>query len=230
MTTYLLHGFWGQPSDWQQVLTRLPLNESVHIPDLLVAGPLGPQNPLPQWADEFWKNVEDEQVQLVGYSMGARLALSALLRHPKRVRRALLLSGNPWLDPQEHATRLAWEQDWQRKFRSLPWPQLEQEWQGIEVFSGSAALPRRQGPELRELLGLALVHWSIRLHDVTPRSLRNLPTAVDWAFGALDQKYLQVAEFLRQLEVGGRIEILPEAGHRLLIEASDFVSQWIQNR
>jgi pimeloyl-ACP methyl ester carboxylesterase len=206
MTTYLLHGFWGQPSDWQQVLTRLPLNESVHIPDLLVAGPLGPQNPLPQWADEFWKNVEDEQVQLVGYSMGARLALSALLRHPKRVRRALLLSGNPWLDPQEHATRLAWEQDC------------------------SAALPRRQGPELRELLGLALVHWSIRLHDVTPRSLRNLPTAVDWAFGALDQKYLQVAEFLRQLEVGGRIEILPEAGHRLLIEASDFVSQWIQNR
>ena len=51
---------------------------------------------------------------------------------------------------------------------------------------------------------------------------------MEWAFGALDQKYLKVVKSLQELPVQGQISIIPQAGHRLLVEAADFVSQWIE--
>jgi hypothetical protein len=51
---------------------------------------------------------------------------------------------------------------------------------------------------------------------------------VEWAFGALDQKYVEFAKTLQALPVQGQITVIPNAGHRLTTDASDFIADWIQ--
>jgi len=229
--TILLHGFWSGPASWNAVLERLPLGVPVVAPDLLDGGELSPRYPLKDWAENFWRWVDEtvgeKQVQLVGYSMGGRLAACAATKAPHRVSRALFLSANP-LQPLEPADqRQAWENKWARKFLEQDWAELETEWQELPVFAGSARVTRRKSPEMREILGLALTHWSPRLHPFTAEQVRALPSTMEWAFGALDQKYMKVAKSLQELPVQGQITVIPDAGHRLLAEASEFVSQWI---
>jgi pimeloyl-ACP methyl ester carboxylesterase len=226
--TILLHGFWGQPSDWNAVIQRLPLGQPVVAPDLYAAGELGPRFPLRDWGQNFWRWIDetfgDDAIQLVGYSMGARLAVTAAMIQPQRVKRALFLSGNPLKPGPE---REAWEDEWSEKFLRLEWPILEAMWQDQDVFGKTTGLARRKTPEMREILGLSLRHWSPRLHPFSAAEVAALPAAMEWAFGASDQKYLEVAKSLQELAVKGQISIIPQAGHRLLVDGADFVSQWI---
>lgn len=230
--TVLLHGFWGEPRDWNRVLERLSLGVSVVAPDLYAPGDLAPSVPLPEWTNHFWHwvdtNIGPEPIQLVGYSMGARLLVNAAVGWPQRVRRALFLSGNPLLDKVEFAARENWESEWTKRFLNNDWAGLESQWQDQAVLEGSEKQPRRKTPEMRELLGLSLYQWSPRRHGFSIDELKALPKGMDWAFGALDQKYMKVAKALQELPVQGQISIIPQAGHRLISEAADFISQWIE--
>lgn len=228
--TILLHGFWGQPKDWNPVITQLPLGERVWAPDLYEPGPLSPDKDLKTWTDNFLAQVRSEAegpVQIVGYSMGARLALNAIARSPETFSRALLLSGAPFLPQEAAAERAAWEKDWAARFMKEDWAALEQAWQEQPVFSASATSERRHSHLLREMLGLSLTRWSPRHHGFDEETLKQLPSSVEWAFGALDQKYVNLAKTLQELPVQGQITIIPNAGHRLTADAADFIRAWI---
>jgi 2-succinyl-6-hydroxy-2,4-cyclohexadiene-1-carboxylate synthase len=234
MTTILLHGFWGEPKDWNGVIDRLPLGLSVLAPDLYAPGPLAPSTALAEWPRRFWHWLEHEvggePVQIVGYSMGARLALTAVLGAPAgRVRRALLISGRPHMSAAEHVAREKWEKDLAADFQRLDWPALETRWQEQAVFAGSPPVERRKTPALREALALSLTQWSPRLQAVGREDLRALPETVEWAFGALDQNYLPVAKDLQEIPVRGQITVIPEVGHRVIAQAADFICDWIKN-
>lgn len=229
--TILLHGFWGQPRDWNTVLQRLPLGETVLTPDLYDVVGLAPVHTLEKWTENFWRWVDEhcgqEPLQLVGYSMGARLAVTAVMKHPERVKRALFLSGNPLLEESEHASREIMEQEWTKKFLTLEWAELESAWQEQAIFGSSPSIERRKSPEMRELLGLSLTRWSPRLHPFTAEDVKSLSNRMEWAFGALDQKYCDIAKSLQELPVQGQITLVAGCGHRLAIEAADFVCDWI---
>lgn len=229
--TILLHGFWNSPRDWNQVLQKLPLGEAVLAPDLYAPGDLSPVHEIGKWAENFWRWVAlecgDEPVQLVGYSMGARLAVAAANLHPERVSRALFLSGNPLFPANEFAAREMMEKDFSTKFLTEDWAALETAWEDQAVFQATEKLVRRKTPEMREVLGLSLTRWSPRLHPFTFEDVQSLPSRMEWAFGALDQKYLEIAKSLQELPVQGQIFIVPEAGHRLIVEAAGWISDWI---
>src|SRR6185312_3670823 len=120
---------------------------------------------------------------IVGYSMGARLAVGAAIRKPERVRRALFLSCNPVWPKAEFPDREAWENRWAEAFLREPWGKLESEWQEQSVFSGSAEIERRKTTEMREILGMSLKNWSPCLHPFTMADVQALPYTMDWAFG-----------------------------------------------
>lgn len=230
--TVLLHGFWGQPQDWNQVLRKLPLNVDVQTPDLYEDELLSPGMEIKNWVKHFASWCESRSygrpVDLVGYSMGARLALQAVMNSPNIFRRALLLSGNPSLPPEDFSDREAWENQWAEKFQTQPWIELESAWQEQSVFTGSKGVPRRRKDELREKLAQSLLNWSPRHHLAGLEVVKGLSSAVEWAFGALDQKYVEVAKNLASLPVQGQITIIPNAGHRLNIDAADFIVRWIE--
>lgn len=229
--TILIHGFWGQPQDWNPVLAQLPLEHEVLIPDLYGTEALSPRHELKNWVQNFiaWLDhfAGNAPVELVGYSMGARLALNAVIAKPERFSRVLLLSSGVLIPAKAMADREQWERGWQEKFRSQPWRELEQTWQDQAVFGGSPQVSdRRRSDDLREGLALSLENWSIRRHPFEWEHVRRLKPGVEWAFGALDQKYLEVAKTLRELPVQGQINIIPNAGHRLISQS--FVAEWIK--
>jgi len=230
--TILLHGFWGQPQDWNEVLAKLSLGCEVLTPDLYEPGPLSPQHELTAWTQNFlsWldHHAGTEALDLVGYSMGARLALNAAVANPARFRRVLLLSAAAQCPEEALSGRAEWEKNWAEKFRTQPWRELEAAWQDQPVFKASGQVPRRCSEALRESLALSLENWSVRRHPFGWEHVCRLKPSVEWAFGALDQKYLEVAKTLQDLPVQGQINIIPNAGHRLLTDAADFVAHWIE--
>lgn len=228
MLTVLIHGFWGAPADWTPVLKTLPLNVDVWTPDLYEPGPLAPHHTLEQWRDHLLEELRDraggEPVQAVGYSMGGRLLTAALVNSPELFKRALVLSANP-LPPV--ADRETFELNWRQRFLNEPWDTLEKEWNGQDIFVRSQAPNRRQGVVLREMLGQSLINWSSRFHSYSAKDVKSLPGTVEWAFGASDQKYLEVAKDLAKLPVQGQISIIENAGHRLPLDASRWIADWI---
>ncbi len=234
MTTVLLHGFWGQPSDWNRVLQVMDLGRTVLTPDLYFDEPITPQTPLSEWPKRFWQwidhEVGDAPITLIGYSLGARLALNACLHAPTRVHRALLLSGQVLLPESAHAARLQWESEYAERFLHEDWTTLSESWQEQSVFAGTSFLQRREDPALRRLLGLSLVNWSPRLHPFGWSDVKQLPSSVHWAFGALDQNYRSVVNTLQELPVQGQIAIIPNVGHRVIQDAAEWIGEWIENK
>jgi len=228
--TVLLHGFWGQPQDWNQVLAKIPLGQEVMVPDLYEEGPLSPQHDLTAWTKNFHGWLDHHTaglVDLVGYSMGARLALNAVIARPEKFRRVLLMSGAAFIAAEDKQARAVWEELWKERFESQPWAELNSAWQEQSVFTGSESSPRRHSEALRESLALSLTHWSVTKHPFEKEHVRRLSSRVEWVFGALDQKYLEMAKTLQELPVQGQIHIIPNAGHRLIVDAANFAADWI---
>lgn len=234
MTAVLLHGFWGQPRDWSEVLQRLPLQQAVIAPDLYEDPALSPDTKLMDWPKRFWQWVDhhigEQQIIIVGYSMGSRLAMHAIAYAPERVARALLVSGQVQVPGESHAERLAWEQDWAEKFQNEDWQSLQASWQEQSVFAASKPQERRESDALRSALGASLINWSPRNHLVDWKKVREFSPKIEWAFGALDQNYRPVANSLQELPVQGQITIIPNVGHRVIHESPEVIGDWIQGR
>lgn len=231
MLTVLVHGFWGGPQDWNEVIKALPLGLEVWTPDLYEPGPLAPHHTLEEWTGHFLEELEDRAhgrpVNVVGYSMGGRLVTEALIKNKNLNMTALILSANPLnLSESEKSEREVWEMSWRNRFLNEDWEALEAAWNSQELFDGQKSWPRRRFSILREMLGQSLVHWSPRGHGERER-LKALSQATTWAFGALDQKYLKVAKDLAKVPVQGQINVIENASHRLPLDAAPWIQNWI---
>lgn len=232
MNLCLLHGFWGQPSDWQRVLPLLKQQDyDFFIPDLYSKSPLDPRHSLEQWTENFLRVLEkkwgNEPCDLVGYSMGGRLAMHAALKRPERFRRVLLLSTRPGLMESEKESRQQWVEEWREKFRRDTWSHLIEGWDAQEIFNYSEPIGRRCEDTLRPYLVRSLENWSLLHHSVDWFSMKQAPKNIDWYFGELDEKFLPVVKGLKEYGVQGEVATGP-GGHRILWEAPEVVAQWIR--
>jgi 2-succinyl-6-hydroxy-2,4-cyclohexadiene-1-carboxylate synthase len=214
----LLHGFWGNPSDFDAFTAELGVSD-FWCPNLFEEGPLDPSHSFTGWTNNFLREMSkrfgDEPVGIVGYSQGARLALHAMVREPQRFGHAWLLSANPGqLDAEAKSQRADWIRNWKKKFLEQDWEQLAKDWNRQEVFSGSQEVARPQTS--RFLLAQALENWSLLQHQFGWEELRSLKTPTTWVFGASDHQFLAVKERLQGQDVTGDFWVMERAGHRLL--------------
>lgn len=226
-----LHGFWGEPSEFDQLQKALGA-ESSWYPNMFIEGPLDSSHAFADWTGNFLKLLQtrfgDKKVHLVGYSQGARLALHAVLRDPQRFEHVWLLSAHPGqLAEQASADRKQWIQNWQRKFAAEPWEKLVNDWNSQEVFTGSG---KQLKPQVsRALLAQALENWSLLKHEFDWEDLGSLLAPTTWVFGALDKKFLAVKEELQRQDVTGEFRMIDGAGHRLLTDAPEILAKAIRN-
>ncbi|WP_018607322.1 alpha/beta fold hydrolase [Uliginosibacterium gangwonense] len=84
----LLHGWGYRPNVWQPLIDRLP-GYSIQTPAL------SPQTPdIAVWADELAATLPEHSV-LIGWSLGAMLALSLAQRHPEKLAGLFLIGASP---------------------------------------------------------------------------------------------------------------------------------------
>lgn len=181
-----LHGFLGLPTDWNF------LGDGVRAVDLF-------REPIPPEGDV-----------LLGYSMGGRLALHALLGGA-RYRRAVIVSAA--ISPAE-AGRRERDEAWAKRFEGEPWRDLMRAWNAQPLFGGHE-VERREEDFDRAALARALRDWSpAALPPLAPR-LHEIAIPILWIAGQRDAKYVAEGERAVGLLPAAELWVCPEAGHRV---------------
>jgi len=152
---------------------------------------------------------------ILGYSMGGRRALQALIDGASFDRAVIVSAGLNLEEGREE--RRARDEEWARRFESDPWDEVIRDWNAQPVFGGHVVARDERdydraelSRQLREYSPGALQPLAPRLHEIT------IP--VLWIAGERDQKYVEVAKRAVSLLPNAELWICPDAGHRVPCE------------
>jgi len=147
---------------------------------------------------------------LLGYSMGGRLALQALLGGAT-YRRAIMVSAR--VSDPEPGRREA-DERWAQRFETEDWQTLMAAWNAQPLFGGHA-MPRDERDFDRAALARAMRDWSPAILPSVSRRLQEIRIPVLWIAGELDPKYVGEAMRAVTLLPSAEMWICPGAGHRV---------------
>jgi 2-succinyl-6-hydroxy-2,4-cyclohexadiene-1-carboxylate synthase len=150
---------------------------------------------------------------LMGYSLGGRLALHALLQEPQRWRGAIIVSAHPGLvDAEERQKRYKQDCLWAQRFRQESWQELMTAWNQQPVLQTSCYhFLRHEKDYQRETLAYVLEHASLGLQNDLRPLLSKIEVPILWITGADDILH-HVIDFKHPLSSCTQII---HAGHRV---------------
>ena len=211
-----LHGFLGLPADWSHLPPDKFRLYHIHAPNIEI--PFPPTN-LWKWANAFNQSTAKVGPRiLMGYSLGARLAMHAILdTSPSPWDAAVIISAHPGLiSNMEKKKRLTKTEEWATRFENEPWDTLIEGWNSQEVFSKiDAFFSRKESDYQREQLAGLLRHWSLGHQDNLRPSLEKLSIPILWIAGEKDQTYSEIASSMHFSHPSSRVWIAPNSGHRV---------------
>lgn len=218
MTLWALHGFLGQASDWD--FLREPLAaKGVKLEAVdLYSRENSHCRAFWDWAEKFNRRVSRKPGPhyLLGYSLGGRLALHALLENPKLWKGGAVVSAHPGLvDRADRIMRAKRDLAWVDQFLHDPWSDVIASWNAQTVFAGSFDRSRGEKDFSREEVARMMKTWSLaRQGDLRPY-LRRLPIPVLWAVGQADGKFRDLAKQAQGENENIQVAVVDEAGHRV---------------
>ena len=117
---WCLHGFLGRGADWEALRAGWePDLPALRTPNLFTDPPQ--HESLAEFGVRFAHEVAqvDAAPAILGYSLGGRLALHALVARPEQWKAAIVVSAHlGMLDAAERATRVADDARWADRFRT----------------------------------------------------------------------------------------------------------------
>lgn len=193
MKIVALHGFLGQPSDWDFLRDA---GFDVHAPNLFAGEPIG-----------------DGDI-LLGYSMGGRLALHALLAGAKFSRAVIVSAGLGIEGDEARAARRGSDEAWARRFESDRWEDLMSDWSAQPLFAAHE-IARDERDFDRAALAKVLREWSPAALPPVASRLHELSLPMLFVAGERDAKYVAEAQRAAGLVVGAELWVAPNAAHRV---------------
>ncbi len=171
------------------------------------------------WADAFVQStcaLDDDPV-LMGYSMGGRLALHALIASPEAWKAAIIVSAHPGLGSEdERDRRRELDAEWAARARTLPWNEFLEKWNAQPVFGGTAPPPGAALAEARrEAIARGFESWSLGEQGDLGRELPGISCPVLWVAGERDTRFSALADSAVSRLPRGRKWIVADAGHRV---------------
>lgn len=232
---HALHGFLGHSSDWRSS-SFLDETTAFHAHNLYNF----PLASFDVWAEAFnRKTSENIQAKgnqiLMGYSLGGRLGLHALLHSPSHWHAAVFVSTHPGLKSMDdRQQRKKADLIWAERFKTEPWEELMDAWNAQEVFKHSSfTFKRNESDHQRESLSYSLEEWSLGMQDDLSQAIASLQLPVMWVVGECDTKFLNCAKQLTFKHPKSRLHVVANAGHRLPFELpetySEIVTHFIKN-
>lgn len=182
---------------------------------------------LTDWAASFNAEVEavgEEENILLGYSMGGRLALHALLDRPARWQKAVIISAHPGLlEERAKLERMADDAAWAGLALTGDWTQFLKKWDSQGVLQGKPPAdpdPRMRLVNRRRAIARSFMEWSLGKQADLSARFAELSMPVHWLTGAWDEKFTTLAQRAVPFLPKGHHHIL-ESGHRLPWEAPE---------
>jgi len=231
----LLHGFTGSAVAWRGFTAGFLETHRVIGLDALGHGlsdaPADPARyAMPQVAADFvalLDKLELENVALLGYSMGGRLALYLALTHPERVSRLILESASPGLaNTAVRQARTASDNALAERLEREGVESFVAYWEKLPLWDSQVQLPA----------SVRAVQHALRLRN-NPQglanSLRGMGTGVQPSLwerlpgltiptlliaGELDQKFCEIGRQMQANLPDARLAIVPGAGHTVHLE------------
>lgn len=154
---------------------------------------------------------------LIGYSMGGRLALHALLEGGPWDA-AVIISSNPGMrDPLEAAQRRSEDAHWATRALTDSWPDFLNAWNNQPILGG-AFRDEREDKKLiqrRREIARSFVDWSVGSQADLWDHLTEIGIPVLWIAGELDAKFSNIAREAAGKSENFSLAIAPSAGHRV---------------
>ena len=170
---------------------------------------------------------------LVGYSMGARMALHVALQHPTLVSQLVLISGTPGLQSaSERDARRKSDDELADRIEQIGTTAFIDEWLALPIFAGLDETTNQRDDRLRNTAkGLAesLRHAGTGTQDSQWDHLHSLSMPVHLIVGETDTKFTAIANDMMPLLQSGEITVVPSAGHTVHLEDPITVSQLLDS-
>jgi 2-succinyl-6-hydroxy-2,4-cyclohexadiene-1-carboxylate synthase len=220
----LVHGFTQTGRSWDTVAARLTGRFEVVTVDAPGHGGSGAvPATLPDGATLL--GATGGPATYVGYSMGGRLCLHLAVVRPDLVRRLVLVSTTAGIeDPAERAARRAADDDLAASIERDGVDACLARWLALPLFA--TLPPDAAGADDRRRNTASGLASSLRLAGAGTQEplwdrLGTLDMPVLVVAGALDAKYVAIAERLAQLIPGSTLEVIEGAGHAVHLERPD---------
>jgi 2-succinyl-6-hydroxy-2,4-cyclohexadiene-1-carboxylate synthase len=238
----LLHGFTGSVRSWDALVPQLSQTTRVIRIDLpghgrtQASADLARHTLLSIAADlvEILRALDAAPARVLGYSMGARLALYLGVQHPACVRALLLESGSPGLATDaERSARIASDDGLAARIERDGIDAFVRGWEALPLWqSQSAALKAAQRP-LRlanRSAGLALSLRGMGTGVQPPLwdALASLRMPTRCIVGAHDAKFVAIAHAMRMHNPAIDVTVVKDAGHAVHLEALDDWTRWVR--
>ena len=240
----LLHGFTQTGACLGPLAHDLATDRPVLTPDLAGHGDAADETEADPWAaaDLVTASIDaefgDVAVDVVGYSMGGRIALHLLVERPERIRRIVTIGATAGIeDDDERAARRARDHELADRVERIGIDEFLAEWLALSMF---ATLPdwarfeeERRSNTASGLAG-SLRHagtgsmtplWDRLAADRGAGSVPLLALA-----GADDEPFAVLADRLAHTVSGpARSERIPAAGHAAHLERPDVVTALVRS-
>ncbi|MCG7586905.1 2-succinyl-6-hydroxy-2,4-cyclohexadiene-1-carboxylate synthase [Photobacterium sp. OFAV2-7] len=222
-----LHGLLGSGQDWRQVVNTLSASYDCLTIDLPGHGhsQLLMPSDFEQVNRQILQTLSHRNVRsyvLIGYSMGARLAMyhACFLDNQNRGKLVgmVLEGGHFGLPRAECATRLANDQKWAQRFASEPISQVLADWYQQSVFSSlnhdqRQSLIVKRSDNLGAGIARMLQATSLAKQPELQLRVEQLSFPVHYICGENDNKFRSLAE-----NSGLDLTVIPSAGHNVHVE------------
>jgi 2-succinyl-6-hydroxy-2,4-cyclohexadiene-1-carboxylate synthase len=246
---FLLHGFTGDSSTWTPFCPSWSRHSKLIIPDIIGHGSTESPEDINRYKVEavardlnlLLNTLEIEQIDLLGYSMGGRLALTFAILYPDRVRKLILESASPGLGTEEERLpRRMKDGELANFIIDEGIKSFVDYWEGIPLFSTIKNLPEPIQEGIREQrlsnnakgLSNSLLGMGTGSQPSWWEKLSLLDCEVLLLTGDKDEKFCKIAEKMQKEMKKASWIVINDSGHAIHVEqkekfdtiVSDFLS------
>ncbi|WP_172797521.1 2-succinyl-6-hydroxy-2,4-cyclohexadiene-1-carboxylate synthase [Bacillus sp. FJAT-27445] len=231
----LLHGFTGNAGTWKPFCEILGQHSLMICPDLPGHGKTDFNGGHERFSIESTvhglKGIIDElkigKVNLLGYSMGGRLALAFALTYPGRVGKLILESSSPGLaNEKERQVRRMKDSELANFILEEGTEAFVDYWENIPLFKSIQAMPDKVTDAIRtqrmenspEGLAKSLIGMGTGAQPSYWDRLPELEADVLLLAGEFDEKFCGIAEKMGALINSASVVIVEDTGHAVHVE------------
>lgn len=232
-TLLLLHGFLSDMTSMDGVAGELSSHYNILAVDLPGFGGT-PSAGIDYGMEDIAEGLRDllasldlDQVDVLGYSMGGRAALSFIANHPEYVGRAVLESTSPGIATETEREKRR-SVDAERAARiNEDFPAFIAGWEDMGLFSSQQALPEKALEHQRQNrlsqqpaeAADSLMKYGTGVQPSYWEALRRIDCPVLLLAGNRDEKFIGINSRMAELLPDARFEIVDGAGHNIHMEA-----------
>lgn len=231
----LLHGFTGDKSTWYPFISNWEKGNQLILLDIIGHGKTDCPNEtkvydihnVARHIAEILEQLHINKVNLLGYSMGGRLALAFSILYPHKVNKLILESASPGLEGElERKERRIQDNLLGDYIKKEGIKKFVEKWENIPLFASQKCLPIEQQDNIRKkrllnsVIGLvnSLKGMGTGAQPSWWDQLLSLPEYVLVITGELDEKFCQIASRMTKKNNYIQWISIENSGHAIHVE------------